>query len=501
MPFNPLIGMNVPGLVPDATANSIEFEKLKALREPRRRQEEYLQALEQQFAPQQQQPMQPQMQMQPPQLQSMLPEQGQSMVPRQGQSMMQQPQGQQPQGQPAQPPETKGKKEAPKLSSLLQEASIKSAKAAQNLFAKFPEKAQKLQAFSQKQSKLATQMQADETKRQLTTLGPIAEKWAMMSPQQKSTNYPSVMRMLQQQGIPTPSSWGPEYDPNSGFDSDMNRTSDVYRGQIEAKRNRGGITKFQKDVDKDGNFIKFNPSTGTLGPILDAQGNKIKASEVQKYFEDEQGNLHRIGSRDTKGAPKSVGFKTAAAKSRQISMAKANIDIKKLNFDIDKSVRLAKEGGQYKANQYQASTYGLRMSEAENIMTNLKSTGFNPTTITLSLLNKGPEFFKSGPLKEYAQAKRSFINATLRRESGAAISQDEFDGANKQYFAQVSDSPKLLKQKKRNREIVQASMRAEAGGAWNETNTKLREVRAPKKTGKKKISKSDSDLLNEYGIK
>ena len=59
------------------------------------------------------------------------------------------------------------------------------------------------------------------------------------------------------------------------------------------------------------------------------------------------------------------------------------------------------------------------------------------------------------------QAQRDFINATLRRESGAAISPSEFDNARKQYFVQIGDSPEVIAQKKANRELAMRGILAE----------------------------------------
>ncbi len=42
------------------------------------------------------------------------------------------------------------------------------------------------------------------------------------------------------------------------------------------------------------------------------------------------------------------------------------------------------------------------------------------------------------------QAERNFVNAVLRRESGAAISPEEFVSAEKQYFAQRGDGDAVL---------------------------------------------------------
>lgn len=53
--------------------------------------------------------------------------------------------------------------------------------------------------------------------------------------------------------------------------------------------------------------------------------------------------------------------------------------------------------------------------------------------------------------QQYDQAKRDFINAILRQESGAAIGKNEFDSANVQYFPQPGDGNAVIAQKKQNR--------------------------------------------------
>lgn len=61
------------------------------------------------------------------------------------------------------------------------------------------------------------------------------------------------------------------------------------------------------------------------------------------------------------------------------------------------------------------------------------------------------------------QAQRNFINAQLRRESGAVISDEEFDNARKQYFPQPGDKPEALAQKKANRDMAVRNMQLSAG--------------------------------------
>lgn len=66
-------------------------------------------------------------------------------------------------------------------------------------------------------------------------------------------------------------------------------------------------------------------------------------------------------------------------------------------------------------------------------------------------------YIKSPERQKFEQAQRDWINANLRRESGAVISDDEFDNARKQYFPQPGDTPEVIEQKRQNRQTVENS--------------------------------------------
>jgi hypothetical protein len=85
------------------------------------------------------------------------------------------------------------------------------------------------------------------------------------------------------------------------------------------------------------------------------------------------------------------------------------------------------------------------------------------------LLGKAPILgndLVSAEFQQHQQAERNFINATLRRESGATIQPDEFETARAQYIPQPGDAPAVLAQKKRNRERVLDNFVREAGPAY-----------------------------------
>jgi hypothetical protein len=80
-------------------------------------------------------------------------------------------------------------------------------------------------------------------------------------------------------------------------------------------------------------------------------------------------------------------------------------------------------------------------------------------------------FLTSTEFKQADQAKRDFINAIMRRESGAVISDSEFANANKQYLPVPGDPPELLQQKAANRRNVIHGIARAAGPSYEMPDT------------------------------
>jgi len=78
----------------------------------------------------------------------------------------------------------------------------------------------------------------------------------------------------------------------------------------------------------------------------------------------------------------------------------------------------------------------------------------------------GGNYAMSAEYQQYERAKRDFISAILRKESGAAIGKDEYSSADRQYFPQPGDDPAALADKKRARDLAVRNMR-EASGPLN----------------------------------
>lgn len=121
--------------------------------------------------------------------------------------------------------------------------------------------------------------------------------------------------------------------------------------------------------------------------------------------------------------------------------------------------------------QGKAFSYGTRAMDADKILNDI-GTKYSPiATNSASIvegipgLGFGANAMLSTNDQTVMQAKRNFVNAVLRQESGATISPSEFRNAEKQYFPQPGDKPDVIAQKAANRARVISSFKVEAGPA------------------------------------
>ena len=139
--------------------------------------------------------------------------------------------------------------------------------------------------------------------------------------------------------------------------------------------------------------------------------------------------------------------------------------------------------------QSNAVAFGMRAVEANKIATDLENKGVTNTGVIRTVIggtvsgtpiigekleqnvrstfNVLPEF-AGGPSPEQQQndqARRNFISAVLRKESGAAISPTEYVNEERKYFPQLGDSKKVIKQKQEARDLAIKALEAQAGSS------------------------------------
>jgi len=113
--------------------------------------------------------------------------------------------------------------------------------------------------------------------------------------------------------------------------------------------------------------------------------------------------------------------------------------------------------------QAKALLFGTRAQESDAILQKLAKQGTDMPSVVKSAVERTPlvggalgaganATLASPAQQQVEQAQRDFVNAVLRRESGAVIAESEFENAKKQYFPQVGDSDQVKAQKAQNRQ-------------------------------------------------
>jgi hypothetical protein len=122
--------------------------------------------------------------------------------------------------------------------------------------------------------------------------------------------------------------------------------------------------------------------------------------------------------------------------------------------------------GKFTNEEGKAAGFSDRMFEAENNLSKVAVQGADPKGRAFEMAPLGVGNYAQTPeYQSFAQARDNFINAQLRRESGAAISPSEYKNADKQYFPVPGDekNPNILKQKAKNRQDAIEAMARESG--------------------------------------
>ena len=184
----------------------------------------------------------------------------------------------------------------------------------------------------------------------------------------------------------------------------------LLQAQITAAGQREGPT--YQNVDTPNGIMAFNPKTGTMTPVMGANGQPMQSNKPLTEFQG-----------------KSTGFGMRAANSDGI---------------IDS------------------------VGDNGNVQPSLLKRAADSVPLIGSGLGMIANQFQTPQQQQIEQAQRDFTNSVLRQESGAAIGKDEFDNARKQYFPQPGDAEEVIAQKKANRKLAIDGFKLSAGpGAKN----------------------------------
>jgi hypothetical protein len=174
-------------------------------------------------------------------------------------------------------------------------------------------------------------------------------------------------------------------------------------------------------VSEDGSYL-IDTRTGRTTPIMGANGQPIVGGG--KPLTEAQGNAVAFGAR--------------AIEANRIAT-----DLEKQGFRNTGAIRTAIGG-----------VAGMTPFVGEQLEQGVRST-FNVAPTFLGGTNEHQQ--------QVEQARRNFVSAVLRKESGAAIGVDEYKNEERKYFPQAGDTDKVIEQKQKARELAIKALEAQAG--------------------------------------
>jgi hypothetical protein len=139
----------------------------------------------------------------------------------------------------------------------------------------------------------------------------------------------------------------------------------------------------------------------------------------------------------------------AEAKTRQIDLTEFNAREDARHNRVSESIdwtNARTAAGKPARTQYypdaaaSAGNFANRLVQADKALKALEAKGLDFNAVyTIGQIGAG-----GADVQRYRQAQREFINAILRKESGAAIGNTEFDSAKQQYFPVPGDKPETI---------------------------------------------------------
>lgn len=260
-------------------------------------------------------------------------------------------------------------------------------------------------------------------------------------------------------------------------------------------------------MDVDGTVIRTDKSAGTVEPVYGApaegapaplfKGNSVEAQALNGLVE--------AGKLTPEQAMQLGAGKTITGPQGQIIfMTPEGVFAK----PADEAVPTDGKDGELPANpglipltgnktegtegQMTAGLYADRLTASNDIISSLEQAGTSLADTALSKVPIAGNYLISEDFQKLDQAKRNFINASLRRESGAVISDEEFANGNLQYFPQPGDSEATIKQKRANREMQIAGFQRAAGPRYKKPTIVIPE-------GGTGLPPDVEDALRKYG--
>jgi hypothetical protein len=252
------------------------------------------------------------------------------------------------------------------------------------------------------------------------------------------------------------------------------RQADTSALQAETSAKQANISSYKLTSTKNG-VVKTNVLTGASEFVLGPDGKPITDISAAQAEETRRANLEqeRVARFNAKIASDRQKLEQYKVDNPEKEIKEADGVFVAIDKRTGKGTPITVGGKPLESgkalNEAQGSSvaYGIRMKEANSNIERLASEGTERAAIGAGtqygiggLVNAATA---SPQQQQFQQAKLNFITAVLRKESGAAIGQDEYEREDQKYFRQVGDSDAVAAQKKQARQTAIKAMEIQAG--------------------------------------
>lgn len=215
--------------------------------------------------------------------------------------------------------------------------------------------------------------------------------------------------------------------------------------------------------------------TGLVNALLGRQIDKMDAPPYQPNYStiNDNGKVYRYDQNDPNARPELFFEGTPEAPEMPAGVDEYNFAVSQgYQGTYEEWKRSMAQAGatniDFNQNQGVAAGFADRMAAANSILSDpaLIPAMTDPTKPALAGVPVAGNYMVGPEYQMAEQAQRDFVNAILRRESGAVISPSEFENAKRQYFPQPGDSPEVIQQKAANRQLAIDGVVRSAGPSY-----------------------------------
>lgn len=221
-----------------------------------------------------------------------------------------------------------------------------------------------------------------------------------------------------------------------------------------------GVRQYDEGAPmREANLGHIRTQTADLAgkPTREADARAQQAFMRQAQQADTLAAIEARGAEERKTAQATAGIRT-----------KSTADELK-EFEAKEQIK-AKYGGSRPSlgAERQSLAYFNRAKQASDDIGNMEDAIAKMGLAGQARLQVAPNILQSESNQRYRQAQRAFTEARLRKESGAAIPQGEYENDARTYFAQPGDGPEVIAQKRRARQTVLDGLKFASGKAYEE---------------------------------